>query len=519
MAQSRGWQSDWQRQQAAFAREEERQRKRDEAETRRLAREQAQAQATAGSAEAERRTKLLEQRVDELNTFLVRGLASSRVVDLNERRQSPMIHAPNLRGLDQPLAPPQWSDFAPVPPGALSRVFGGNSRYQLLLTQAEEEFTAAQQAHQEQEVDRQAHVRSIRAEHQREVHQALAAADAANRELDAWIAGIASRKRESLERYFLDVLERCPLPEGFPQRADITVDVEDQHLVAQVELPGRSIVPNVRSVSYTRSRNELVPRARPEKESAGLYRAVISQMTLLVIHDLFASDPRIVKVSFNGHVSATDRATGRPAYPCLISLIVDRSEWEELVLTEVTPDQCLRHLRALVSAHPFAVEPIRPLVDFDRSRYAFVQGIDIVADLDHREDLMTLSPTEFEHLVRQVFEAAPGMQGWTTQPSKDDGVDAVIFNDTPLTGGLTVVQAKQYTQVVGVAHVRELLGAMEDKKAGRGVLVTTSRFTKGSYELAERLGRIQLIDGPGFAYMIKDLIGKDVIIGRRQKKS
>jgi len=117
--------------------------------------------------------------------------------------------------------------------------------------------------------------------------------------------------------------------------------------------------------------------------------------------------------------------------------------------------------------------------------------------------------------VRQLLEAYDGMEGWTTRPSKDDGVDAVIWNNTPITGGLTIVQAKQYSKSIGVQHVRELAGTMEDKKAGRGILVTTSSFTKEARVLAERLGRIQLIDGPNMVHLLKEKLNKDVVIGSR----
>ncbi|WP_229904861.1 restriction endonuclease [Lentzea cavernae] len=80
-----------------------------------------------------------------------------------------------------------------------------------------------------------------------------------------------------------------------------------------------------------------------------------------------------------------------------------------------------------------------------------------------------MSPSNFEHLVRQIFEAR-GAEGWTTEQSKDDGDDAVIARRTPLFGGLSIVQAKRYSRVVGVNHAREPAGAMEEK-AGWGVLV------------------------------------------------
>ncbi|MCX4821063.1 restriction endonuclease [Streptomyces sp. NBC_01142] len=40
---------------------------------------------------------------------------------------------------------------------------------------------------------------------------------------------------------------------------------------------------------------------------------------------------------------------------------------------------------------------------------------------------MELKPTEFEHLIRQLFEAI-GLDGVNTQLSKDEGVDAIAMN-------------------------------------------------------------------------------------------
>ena len=83
-------------------------------------------------------------------------------------------------------------------------------------------------------------------------------------------------------------------------------------------------------------------------------------------------------------------------------------------LRDVRPDVCLHHLNALVSHHPHFVQPVTPIRDFDLARYSFVESVDVVASLDSRSDLTKLTPTEFEHFVRQLFEAR-GLEGWTTR--------------------------------------------------------------------------------------------------------
>jgi restriction system protein len=89
----------------------------------------------------------------------------------------------------------------------------------------------------------------------------------------------------------------------------------------------------------------------------------------------------------------------------------------------------------LVSQPRTSVRKSQPTVDqVDLAFYSFVENVDVVAGLDSRADLTKMSPTEFEHFVRQLFEASG--EGWTTQRSGDDGVDAVVINRDPLVGGL-----------------------------------------------------------------------------------
>jgi hypothetical protein len=91
-------------------------------------------------------------------------------------------------------------------------------------------------------------------------------------------------------------------------------------------------------------------------------------------------------------------------------------------------------------------------------------------------------------------------------------VDAVVINRDPMIGGLTIVQAKRYIGVIGVSHIRELVGTMDEKRAGRGILVTTSWFASGCWTKASENGRVELIDGPRLRHLVKEHLNKDVLV-------
>ncbi len=169
-------------------------------------------------------------------------------------------------------------------------------------------------------------------------------------------------------------------------------------------------------------------------------------------------------------------------------------------------------LNALVSPNPYDLEPIRPIVEFDLSKYRLMDSMDVVAGLDSRPVLVKLTPTEFEHLIRQLFEAI-GMEAWNTQASKDEGVDAVAVSKDPVFNGECIIQAKRYSKLVGVESVQALAGVVEHKRAAKGVLITTSWFGRASHDFARQHGRLQLIEGPELKYLIKEHLGKDVIPG------
>jgi restriction system protein len=512
MATSRGSRAEWERQRRAAEREEQQRARAEQAAAKAAAREAKQRHSASRANAAATKSEAITRTVEELTTILRRGVDRAARIDLTKLRRSVLLPELVLGELAHPVSKPEWWQFEPARPRALGRLFGGDDRHEQRLTTARTLFESAMTQHAEAEIERQQCVIALRKDHAEQCREIERKTAEHNQKIDRMVTDLNKRDRASVENYAQKVLAAVPLPPKFPRKAKVTFNPNTEQLVVQVELPPRDVVPRARGYQYVQSKDEERELLRPAKEVAELYRSVLSQVSLLYVRDLFDADPALQTIGFNGHISATNPATGKREFPCLISLNVDRSTLSQMSLKNVMPEKCLHHLKALVSPHPFDLEPIEPILDFDLSKYAFVEGLDAVSSLDSRPDLMTMTATEFEHLVRQVFEAT-GLEGWTTQPSKDDGVDAVVLNKAALVGGLSIVQAKRYKGVVGVNALRELAGAMEEKKAGRGILVTTSWFTTGCWTKAHEHGRIELIDGARLKYLIKEHLGKDVLIG------
>lgn len=86
----------------------------------------------------------------------------------------------------------------------------------------------------------------------------------------------------------------------------------------------------------------------------------------------------------------------------------------------------------------------------------------------------------------------------------DNGIDGVIDQD-PLGVDQIYIQAKRYAQGnnVGAGDIRDFFGALNLKKAQKGIFITTSAFTASAQQTAQDLGmRIVLINGKELAKLM-----------------
>lgn len=297
-------------------------------------------------------------------------------------------------------------------------------------------------------------------------------------------------KDESAVIEFTDlILARSEYPDCFPKKWEIGFLAETGVMVIDYDLPSVEKIPKLSSVRYIQSKSAFQSLELKDREVDQLYENAVYQTCLRTLREVFSSDliDAIKSLTFNGYVDYIDRATGRPARSCIISIQATKDAIDGIDFDAVEPKACFRALKGAGSAKLSGMAAVVPILKLNRVDERFVPAREVITGLNEAINIAAIPWEDFEHLVRDVFEkefSSPGGEVKITRASRDHGVDAVAFDPDPIRGGKIVIQAKRYTNPVGVSAVRDLYGTIINEGANRGILVTTSVYGPDSYDFA-----------------------------------
>lgn len=294
----------------------------------------------------------------------------------------------------------------------------------------------------------------------------------------------------AIEEYCDLVLANSQYPDDFPKSWILEYRPDSKMLVLEYELPSPSAVPEIESYKFVKSRNEVQEKRIADSKKKALFNSVIYQICIRTIHELFEADVvnALDTVGFNGLVTSVNPATGVSERKLIMSASADKEEFMTFDLAQVDPKATFKHLKGVAAANLMDLTPIPPIVQLEKSDRRFIEAREVIGALDDSMNLAAMPWEDFEHLVREIFEkefASNGGEVKVTQASSDGGVDAIAFDPDPIRGGKIVIQAKRYTNTVGVAAVRDLYGTVMNEGATKGILVTTSDYGGDSYNFAK----------------------------------
>jgi len=478
----------------------------------------------AGIAAAKALKEQLDARLTELRTLLTSALAKPPELSFASLKRSPNVPPFDPHGLAEPFPLPAWDEFAPPLPGPLSGLVGGKARHARALEAARSDFERALAEHERAEDDRVRRLDDARRSYERMVQGVRTEVHEHNTAVDELESAFRLGKPDAVEEYFAQVLALSDYPSGFNREYRVAYRQEPRELVIEYRLPSVGVIPGARDFRYVKTRGEIDELARPVKEIKDLYASVTHQVALRTMYECLAAptgEDVVDAVVFNGIVAGTNRATGRSEELHLISAPASRTTFAELVLDQLDPASCLKYLKAIVSRHPYDLEAVEPVIEFQKAKYRFAEPVDALAGIDSRPDLLAMDWYKFENLIRQLFEAM-GLEVSVTQSSRDEGIDAVAYNKADIVHQAEIlIQAKRYSNCVPTNDVRALAGSVEEKRATSGVLVTTAWVSPETKAFAGRNNRLRIIEGGELKHLLAKHLNIDVRIdlARRPRRS
>jgi len=323
-----------------------------------------------------------------------------------------------------------------------------------------------------------------------------------NRKKD-YFAGSA----DAILEYCDSVLSFSQYPDCLPRDSELDYDPDAKMMVVDYSLPSPDDLPQLKEVKYVQARDEFVDVSLSQSELNRMYDSLLYQLALRVSHELYDHDiiEAIHSIVFNGWVRFVDKATGNNETACILSLHTDRAEFLLINLSNVDPKACFRSLKGVGSSKLSSLVSVPPILAIDKDDRRFVPSYQVADTIDERSNLAAMDWEDFENLIRELFEkefAQSGGEVKVTQASRDGGVDAVAFDPDPIRGGKIVIQAKRYTNVVGVSAVRDLYGTVMNEGATKGILVTTATFGPDAYQFAN--GKpLTLLNGGNLLHLLE----------------
>ncbi len=340
---------------------------------------------------------------------------------------------------------------------------------------------------------------------------------------------ILEKKEKYLEKDVSMIAEYCEMvlsnsqyPDNFPQKFDMEYIQASKILLVDYFFPNIEDLPTIKEVKYIVSQDTFNEICISDSDLNKLYDDLLYQITLRTIHELYEADVinAIDSIVFNGYVKFTDKGIGKEIVACILTINVKKIDFLNINFKNIDPKLCFKALKGIGSSKLHGLAPVAPIMELSREDKRFVSPYDVAESIDEATNIAAMDWQDFENLIRELFEkefAPKGGEVKITRASRDEGVDAVIFDPDPLRGGKIVIQAKRYTNVVGVSAVRDLYGTVMSEGAMKGILVTTADYGPDAYKFIQDKP-LTLLNGSNLLYLLEKHGHKAKIDLREAKK-
>ena len=343
-----------------------------------------------------------------------------------------------------------------------------------------------------------------------------------NQNINNYKTDFEIHKKEPVELYFHNIINQLEQPIDYEWKYELFYNETNKLLEIRYQLPIYDEFPNLSGLSYIKTKNEIKESCFSESANKKRYEDYIYKLIFSIIAIVFNSDRvnAIETIVFNGQAENIDRAIGKKIKNCVLSLLITKEQFEELNLEYIDPKATFKANKGIAGANISELVPVAPIVTYDKSDSRFIEAYNVLDKVNVGTNLASMDWKDFENLIRDIFEKEFSQNGSDvkiTQSSRDGGVDVVAFDPDPIRGGKIVIQAKRYTNVVGVSAVRDLYGTLINEGASKGILITTSDYGSDAHNFAKDKP-LTLLNGSHLLHLIKKH-GQEAYIDLKEAKS
>ena len=445
------------------------------------------------------------------------GLSFQKILDM-ERRPSPDFPDPKLQGIEEIESPPEWKAWitdkvalefsVPLYAGWKSifnrYVYAAYAKEVDRVNQAKlsqqrvevcfKERNEAMQKLQKHAVEKyeatialsKKNWASVRAQDKVRRDQFESQFQQEQSQVGSEIARINGVEADGLVARVEWMLRTLSLPNFVSREGMCRYDEDSRILIFEHRLPDLAALEFVKAVELKAGWTR---KPANQKEARDNALRIYPSLSIRFAAELVKLDwyGQLTAIVVNGWADYVDQSTGQTKRAYCSSMFATVEQIEALNLSALDPVVAFSALKG-IAARSLEVTPIAPIFRIDTNDKRFVDAKEVIGKLNDGENLAAMDWEDFEHLCRELFErafAGSGAEVKVTQASRDQGVDAVIFNPDPVRGGKIVVQAKRYTNTVDVSAVRDLYGSTMNEGAMKGILVTTSSYGPDAYAFAK----------------------------------
>lgn len=315
-------------------------------------------------------------------------------------------------------------------------------------------------------------------------------------------------KKYGIEFYFNQIIKNKKYSNVQFYKREFELEYNDSNniLLIDYRLPKKSDIPNVKEIKYIICKKEFKKIYLKETEINKMYDISMYQLALSINYEVYVSDinNKIKGIIFNGWLTDINRSNGNVETKCLLSLQTNKDEFKLINIKQIDAKLCFKKLKGISGVKLSDLTPVAPIETISHEDKRFVESRNVGSKIEGY-NLASMDWEDFEHLIRELFEkefAKDGTEVKITRVSRDGGVDAVMFDPDPIKGGKFVIQAKRYTNVVGVSAVRDLYGTVLNEGACKGILVTTSDYGSESYKFIKNKP-LTLINGNNLLHLLQ----------------